>query len=57
MHLVKNCSLSAVGRDRHERQFYCRGKWLMADLGLTFADADYPVSTFILPDLNSSRSG
>ena len=20
----------------------CRGKWLMADLGLTFADTDYP---------------
>ena len=23
----------------------CRGKWLMADLGLTFADPDYPGST------------
>ena len=23
----------------------CRGKWLMADLGLTFADSDIPEST------------
>ena len=29
----------------------CRGKWLMADLGLTFADADYPGVDLILPDL------
>ncbi len=29
----------------------CRGKWLMADLGLTFADADYPGIDLILPDL------
>ena len=30
----------------------CRGKWLMADLGLTFADADYPGVDLILPDLD-----
>ena len=29
----------------------CRGKWLMADLGLTFADSDYPGIDLILPDL------
>jgi ribonuclease J len=29
----------------------CRGKWLMADLGLTFADPDYPGIELILPDL------
>jgi ribonuclease J len=30
----------------------CRGKWLMADLGLTFADPDYPGIDLILPDLD-----
>ena len=29
----------------------CRGKWLMVDLGLTFADPDYPGIDLILPDL------
>ncbi|MEQ7872566.1 ribonuclease J [Sphingomonas sp. ASV193] len=29
----------------------CRGKWLMADLGLTFADPDYPGIDLVLPDL------
>jgi ribonuclease J len=29
----------------------CRGKWLMLDLGLTFADPDYPGVDLILPDL------
>ena len=29
----------------------CCGKWLMADLGLTFADTDYPGVDLILPDL------
>ncbi|MBV9840755.1 MAG: ribonuclease J [Sphingomonadaceae bacterium] len=29
----------------------CRGKWLMVDLGLTFADADYPGIDLVLPDL------
>src|SRR5690349_24264118 len=28
-----------------------QGKWLMADLGLTFADTDYPGIDLILPDL------
>ena len=29
----------------------CRGKWLMADCGLTFADHDYPGIDLVLPDL------
>jgi ribonuclease J len=29
----------------------CRGKWLMVDLGVTFADTDYPGIDLILPDL------
>ena len=29
----------------------CRGKWLLADLGLTFADTDYPGVDLILPEL------
>ncbi|MEO6359536.1 MAG: ribonuclease J, partial [Sphingomicrobium sp.] len=29
----------------------CRGQWMMADLGLTFADPDYPGIDLILPDL------
>src|ERR1700761_1215190 len=28
-----------------------QGKWLMVDLGLTFADPDYPGVDLILPDL------
>ncbi|HZG08510.1 MAG TPA: ribonuclease J [Allosphingosinicella sp.] len=29
----------------------CDGKWLMVDLGMTFADADYPGVELVLPDL------
>src|ERR1700753_395779 len=29
----------------------CQGKWVMVDLGLTFADPDYPGIDLILPDL------
>jgi ribonuclease J len=29
----------------------CRGKWVMVDLGLTFADPNYPGVELILPDL------
>ena len=29
----------------------CQGKWLMVDLGMTFAGADYPGVDLILPDL------
>ena len=30
----------------------CQGQWIMVDLGLTFADADYPGIDLILPDLS-----
>jgi ribonuclease J len=29
----------------------CRGKWIMADLGVSFADANYPGIDLVLPDL------
>jgi ribonuclease J len=29
----------------------CRGKWIMADLGVSFADANYPGIDVVLPDL------
>ncbi len=29
----------------------CRGKWIMVDLGMTFADPAYPGVELILPDL------
>src|SRR3954454_23222619 len=29
----------------------CRGQWIMVDLGLTFADSNYPGIDLILPDL------
>jgi ribonuclease J len=30
----------------------CRGKWIMADLGVSFADANYPGIDVVLPDLS-----
>ncbi len=30
----------------------CQGKWVMVDLGLTFANAEYPGVELILPDLD-----
>jgi ribonuclease J len=30
----------------------CEGKWIMVDLGLTFAGADYPGVELVLPDLD-----
>ncbi|MDO7833598.1 ribonuclease J [Sphingobium sp. HBC34] len=30
----------------------CQGKWVMVDLGLTFADSNYPGVELILPDLS-----
>jgi ribonuclease J len=29
----------------------CQGKWLMADLGMTFGDPNYPGIELVLPDL------
>jgi ribonuclease J len=34
----------------------CRGQWIMADLGLTFAGADYPGIDLILPELEFIES-
>jgi ribonuclease J len=30
----------------------CRGKWIMVDLGMTFADPNYPGIELVLPDLS-----
>ena len=35
----------------------CDGKWLMVDLGMTFADPFTPASIWCSPISNSSRSG
>ena len=33
----------------------CEGKWIMVDLGMTFADPAYPGVELILPDLQLHR--
>jgi len=46
------CALGGSGEIGMNVNLYgCRGKWLMVDLGLTFADPDYPGVDLILPDL------
>ena len=30
----------------------CQGKWIMADLGVTFGNSEYPGIDLILPDLD-----
>jgi len=46
------CALGGSGEIGMNVNLYgCRGKWLMADCGLTFADDDYPGVDLILPDL------
>jgi ribonuclease J len=46
------CALGGSGEIGMNVNLYgTRGKWLMVDLGLTFADADYPGIDLILPDL------
>ena len=46
------CALGGSGEIGMNVNLYgCRGKWLMADLGLTFADPDYPGIDLILPEL------
>src|SRR3954449_3548685 len=46
------CALGGSGEIGMNVNLYgCRGQWIMADLGLTFADADYPGIDLILPDL------
>ena len=46
------CALGGSGEIGMNVNLYgCRGQWIMADLGLTFADSDYPGIDLILPDL------
>ncbi len=46
------CALGGSGEIGMNVNLYgCRGQWLMIDLGLTFADPDYPGIDLILPDL------
>jgi len=46
------CALGGSGEIGMNVNLYgCRGQWLMVDLGLTFADPDYPGVELILPDL------
>ena len=46
------CALGGSGEIGMNVNLYgCRGKWLMVDCGLTFADHDYPGIDLVLPDL------
>ena len=46
------CALGGSGEIGMNVNLYgCRGQWIMVDLGLTFANADYPGVDLILPDL------
>ena len=46
------CALGGSGEIGMNVNLYgCRGQWIMVDLGLTFADPDYPGIELILPDL------
>ncbi len=46
------CALGGSGEIGMNVNLYgCRGQWLMVDLGLTFADPDYPGIDLILPEL------
>ena len=46
------CALGGSGEIGMNVNLYgCRGQWLMVDLGLTFADPDYPGIDLVLPDL------
>ena len=46
------CALGGSGEIGMNVNLYgCRGQWIMVDLGLTFADPDYPGIDLILPDL------
>jgi ribonuclease J len=51
------CALGGSGEIGMNVNLYgCRGQWLMVDLGLTFADPDYPGIDLILPDLEFIES-
>ena len=46
------CALGGSGEIGMNVNLYgTQGRWLMVDLGLTFADPDYPGIDLILPDL------
>src|SRR5258708_6050610 len=46
------CALGGSGEIGMNVNLYgCRGQWIMVDLGLTFADSEYPGIDLILPDL------
>jgi len=46
------CALGGSGEIGMNVNLYgCRGQWIMVDLGLTFADPDYPGIDLVLPDL------
>src|SRR3982751_2046421 len=46
------CALGGSGEIGMNVNLYgCRGQWIMVDLGLTFAGADFPGVELILPDL------
>ena len=46
------CALGGSGEIGMNVNLYgCQGQWIMVDLGLTFADADFPGIDLILPDL------
>ena len=46
------CALGGSGEIGMNVNLYgCGGQWIMVDLGLTFADSDYPGIDLILPDL------
>ena len=44
------CALGGSGEIGMNVNLYgCRGQWIMVDLGLTFAGADYPGIELVLP--------
>ena len=51
------CALGGSGEIGMNVNLYgTQGQWLMVDLGLTFADPDYPGIDLILPDLEFIES-
>src|ERR671927_1800425 len=47
------CALGCSGEIGMNVNLYgCRGKWIMVDLGMTFADPAYPGVELVLPDLS-----
>ena len=47
------CALGGSGEIGMNVNLYgCQGKWIMVDLGMTFADPNYPGVELVLPDLS-----